>query len=362
MKILHTEASPGWGGQERRILHEALGMRARGHEIVFCVQTSGGLIKPARDQGFQVYELDFARRKILSSAKILLRILHQEHIQLVNTHSSADAWLAGILARFLKVPVIRTRHLSSAIRPGLNSLILYNWLADYVVTTCAEIVPKIQQQAHLPQQRCRSIPTGITPFKVCSEKIQAFRSQWGLQDTDCVVGTLCVLRGWKGVADLLQAAALLKDYPHLKWLIVGSGPSQDYFQNMMCELQLQDKVIFTGHLDHPFEALGAMDIFCLLSYAHEGVSQAALQAAWMKKPLITTPTGGLKEVCLPKHTGLLVPPCSPQEVAAAVTNLSQDILLRQSYGECAHQHVAQHFLTEAMLDKMEEIYAEVSHV
>ena len=33
MRILHTEASLGWGGQEIRILTEAAGMIARGHSV-----------------------------------------------------------------------------------------------------------------------------------------------------------------------------------------------------------------------------------------------------------------------------------------------------------------------------------------
>ena len=37
MRIVHTEASCGWGGQEIRILDESQGMRARGHEIMLLV-------------------------------------------------------------------------------------------------------------------------------------------------------------------------------------------------------------------------------------------------------------------------------------------------------------------------------------
>ena len=33
MRILHTENSCGWGGQEIRILSEATGMMARGHLV-----------------------------------------------------------------------------------------------------------------------------------------------------------------------------------------------------------------------------------------------------------------------------------------------------------------------------------------
>jgi hypothetical protein len=33
LRILHTEASLGWGGQEIRILTEAAGMIGRGHRV-----------------------------------------------------------------------------------------------------------------------------------------------------------------------------------------------------------------------------------------------------------------------------------------------------------------------------------------
>ena len=56
MRILHTESSTGWGGQEIRILHEAKGMRDRGHEVILAVKQSGKLIEKARHEGFKVYE------------------------------------------------------------------------------------------------------------------------------------------------------------------------------------------------------------------------------------------------------------------------------------------------------------------
>ncbi|MBT7461989.1 MAG: glycosyltransferase family 1 protein, partial [Waddliaceae bacterium] len=44
MHILHTEASPGWGGQEIRILRESEGLRERGHDVIFIIQENGGLV------------------------------------------------------------------------------------------------------------------------------------------------------------------------------------------------------------------------------------------------------------------------------------------------------------------------------
>ena len=43
MKILHTESSCGWGGQELRVLNEAAGMRGRGHEVLIAAPVESRL-------------------------------------------------------------------------------------------------------------------------------------------------------------------------------------------------------------------------------------------------------------------------------------------------------------------------------
>ncbi len=358
MRLLHTEASGGLGGQELRILREAEGMRARGHEVVMAVRSDGGLVHKAREAGFTVYELSFERRRAFSDLWQLLTIIRRHDIEVVNTHSSWDAWIGAVAARLARCRVLRTRHLSTPIRAGLNSRILYRLLADQVVTTCEATAETVQRQAGLEPERCRSIPTGVHDLAEYSqENIIAFRKRYGIASDHLVIGTVCVLRSWKGVQHLLQAAKELSDYPQLRWLIVGDGPARDYLQREHAELGLDERVIFTGHLDHPQLAMAAMDIFALLSFANEGVSQAALQAAYQGKPLVTTTTGGLREVCIDHETGLLVPASSPDAVAEAIKALVDDADLRTRLGAQAKQRVRDFFTIDHTLNAMEEVYA-----
>lgn len=362
MNILHTESSPGWGGQELRILKEAEGMRERGHQVIFAIQEKGGLVGPAREAGFLVYELPFRKSKALHVFFRLWSLIRKHKIGIINTHSSLDAWIGGIVGKLFGYPVIRTRHLSTPIRKGLNSLLLYNWLADQVVTTCEEVCKPICMQARLPALRCTSIPTGIDPRAIAYEldDVAAFRKKLGVGPDDCLIGTLCVLRGWKGVSDLLQAAKLLENEKGLKWVIVGSGASEEHFKQEWQTLGLEGKVFFTGHLSPPYTALAAMDIFVLLSWANEGVSQASLQAAWLEKPLITTTIGGLKEVCIDGETGLQVPIHDPEAVAEAVRQLASHPDQRAAMGKKAKTLVEERFMLDQMLDHMEEAYKKAS--
>lgn len=356
--ILHTESSPGWGGQEIRILKEAMGMRERGHTVIFALQKKTPLFAEAKKEGFKTYEISFAKSKALFALCKLLKIIYSQKVTVINTHSSLDAWIAGIAARLLCKPLLRTRHLSTSIRGGMNRFLLYRCLADTVITTCEETAVHLRKEGNFSIHRCHSIPTGVDPKKVNFDeaKVRAFRRSLGLKPDECLAGTLCVMRGWKGISDLLLAAKELETFPFLKWLVIGGGVSEAYFKKQMKELGLERKVIFTGHLESPFVALASIDIFLLLSWANEGVSQASLQAAWLRKPLITTSIGGLPEVCINGRTGIIVPPRSPHNVALAVKKLALDPYLRGYFGRNAKQLVKEQFLFCETLDKMETAY------
>ncbi|MBN4066972.1 glycosyltransferase family 4 protein [Simkania negevensis] len=362
MKILHTEASPGWGGQEMRILKEAMGMRTRGHDVIAAITKGGGLVSPMRQEGFTVYELPLNKRhQLFKNAIGLASIIRKHAIDIVNTHSSLDSWVGGIVARLMRKKVVRTRHLSTNIRKGFNSIVLYGKLADGVVTTCEDAAAMIRQQANLSHIRCHSVPTGINTneLNIDHDTIQSYRQQIGVSAQDCLIGTLCFLRTWKGVQDLLKAAQMVKGQRHIKWVVIGRGPSEGWLKSLAKELDVERQVVFFGHADIPALPLAALDVFALLSTGNEGVSQASLQAAYLQKPLITTPTGGLKEVCLDGITGCQVSINTPAAVADKAALLANNPQMRMDMGKKARQLVIEKFTIERTLDQMEAMYREV---
>lgn len=360
MNILHTEASPGWGGQEIRILREAEGMRAAGRTVIFAVMKGGKLIEEARSSGFIVYELNFQKWAWLWTFLRMICILKRHRIALVNTHSSLDSWLGGIVAWICRIPNVRTRHLSTPVRPGLNSRILYGFLPDFVVTTCEAIIPAIASQSKRALDTIRSIPTGVDPKRMqfSQQECQKFRENFSINSEDFLVGTACFMRSWKGILDFLQAAQQLRDVPRLRWVIIGGGHEEKYRQRAK-DLNLEGIVFFTGHLPYPIHALNALDVFALLSTAHEGVSQAVLQAAFLSKPLISTNIGGLSEVCIDNETGISVPTFSPTSVAQAVLRLMHNPILCKDFGTKARERVLEKFMMDRTVSEMKKVYDQV---
>jgi len=190
--------------------------------------------------------------------------------------------------------------------------------------------------------------------------VASFRKELGIEDEDCLVGTVCFVRSWKGIEDLMRAAHLLRDIKQIKWVIIGGG-FVDRYKGLAAELALDKILYFTGHLDDPAPAIAALDVFTLLSTANEGISQACLQAAYLEKPLVTTTVGGLPEVCRQLETGILVPPGKPKDVAAAVLALYDDPELRAQLGKRARQLVENSFTIKHTLDQMEQVYDQLLH-
>lgn len=345
MIILHTETSLGWGGQEIRIFEESLSMRDEGYTILLAAPSSSKLYERMKIAGFTVFPLSFR----WSSLWRLGAIIRKYRVDLINTHSSKDSWVGGVAARLFGCRVVRTRHLSTPVKTGLNSHILYRFLADAVVTTCEKTAQQLAKQSR--QKLCRSIPTGVKLDKI--QVNDDARIRFGIPEGHFVVGTLCVLRSWKGVQNLLQAAALCQELP-ITWLIVGDGSMRPQLQEQAKSLK---NIIFTGHVEPPYEALAAMDLFALLSSKNEGVSQATLQAGILGKPLITTTTGGLPEVCLHGTTGFHT--YSPEETANYVKRLYNDQTLRESMGRSVHTLVKERFTFDKTVAEMKKVYQEV---
>lgn len=97
LRILHTESSTGWGGQEIRILTEAQGFMARGHQVGLITPPEATIYSEAQRRGIPVIGLPIARkhlRPLLAMRQWLAH--HAQGFDVINTHSSTDSWLVAL--------------------------------------------------------------------------------------------------------------------------------------------------------------------------------------------------------------------------------------------------------------------------
>lgn len=360
MRIVHTEASCGWGGQEIRILTEARGMMARGHQVHLLCPAQAHIYVEAQRRGVAVDALPIGR-KGLRGVLALRRWLQRNPVDVLNTHSSTDTWLAALACATLAKapPIVRTRHISAAIPDNAATRWLYTRATRHIVTTGEKLRGQLIRDNGYPAGQITSVPTGIDTARFVPGDKAAARKRLGLDESAHYIGILATLRSWKGHHHLIEAFAAL-DAPGWRLLIVGDGPRYGFLTELLARLQLGDRVRMAGRQDNPELWLQALDLFCLPSYANEGVPQAVLQAMLAALPIVTTPVGSITEAVTDGLSGLIVAPERPDALAAALRRLIDDPDLARRLGEAARTEALRRFGLESMLDRMERVFAEAA--
>ena len=360
MRILHTENSCGWGGQEIRILSEATGMMARGHLVHLVCPREARIYPEAMARGLPVTALPIGRKNP-RGLFALRNWLRANPMDVINTHSSTDSWLAALACASLgrRPPIVRTRHISAPVPRNTATRWLYGQAAR-IVTTGEKLKSDLVATLGCDPARIVSIPTGIDTevYRPPGPEGRAeARRGLGLPADAFVFGIVATLRSWKGHADLLEAFARLQD-PSALLLLVGGGPQQENLERRIAELGLAGRALMPGNQAEVLPWLHALDVFALPSYANEGVPQALMQAMLTGLPAVTTDIGGIPEVAMDGETALVVPPRDVAALSAALARLRADDALRARLGEAARRHVAARHSRSLMLERMEDVFRE----
>jgi glycosyltransferase involved in cell wall biosynthesis len=360
MRILHTEASCGWGGQEIRILEEARGLIARGHEISLACPPHARIFSEAGRHGVPVIALPIGRKNLRGLFALRRHILRIRP-DVINTHSSTDTWLAALARLFLSTPppLVRTRHISAPIPCNAASRWLYTRATAHIVTTGERLRETLIRENGYPGEMITSIPTGVDPQRFQPGDRLAARQELGLDPDLRYIGIVATLRSWKGHHHLIDACRQIVGHDW-RLLIIGDGPRWDYLREMVARLGLDERVRFLGQREDPEHWLPAFDLFCLPSYANEGVPQAILQAMLAGLPIVTTPVGSITEAVEHGKSALIVAPGDITALAQAIQRLLDNPELGRSLGEAARSTALAHHTREAMLDAMQGLFERVT--
>ena len=355
LKIVHTESSDGWGGQEIRILEEAnLFNRHSDYACELLVSETSQFINRNPYPGLNINLGKISKKKIKGLFD-LVKKMNDLSPDIVVTHSSTDSWLVAIGSYFISRPykIIRTRHVSAPIKANLMTKWMYK-KAEKVVTTSSAIKEHIEDVIGLPASDVISVPTGVDCEKyapVTKEEKTVIRKKLGLTDNAFYLTMVSTLRSWKGHSFVLDA---LNDVPNCHLLIVGDGPQEENLLKQVKSLDLDDRVSFLGFRKDIPDILRASDIFLQPSYANEGVSQSLLQACATGLPCVVGNITGLNELITHNKTGYLVAPKSSSEIAKAIAEIVNEEKFFE-LGRNAREHVVKHHSLYSMYEKMNRV-------
>lgn len=298
----------------------------------------------------------------------LTALIRAQQPDIVHTHSGKAGILGRIAAHRACVPVV----VHSIHGPSFGTF--QGWFANALFraaeryaaryTTHFIAVAQAMAEQYLaagigrPDQFTR-IWSGfnLDPFLSAHNSL-ALRKQFGIAETDVVIGKIARFFELKGHDDLFAfAPELVRAVPHVKFLLVGDGVLRPQFEARARDLRLSKHFIFTG-LVPPGEIpplVGIMDILVHLS-TREGLARALPQAMAAAKPVVTYDCGGAREVCIDGETGFLLPQHDLAGLTDRLRQLAQNPALRLRLGLSAQTRVRDAFSIRTMVDDQFALY------
>ncbi len=355
MRILHTEWSGDFGGQERRVLAEVEGLQKRGHHMGIVCRKEARLYEESIQRGIEVHTLPLRNPYDITSIAKLSTYIRANRFDVVNSHSGKDSWIAGIAARLAGVSVlVRTRHLNIPLKRSVFNFIHY--LPDAYITCGTNMRKTLVEDCGFPPSEVVSIPTGVADefFAVTREPRGKLKYVGG--ETIPVISNVGILRGVKGHEVTLRAVPkVIEAFPNAIFLLVGDGPKRKGLEGMARSLGIEGSVVFAGYVGDVAQIYSFSDVAILSSHS-EGVPQSVMQAMAAGVPVVATFVGGVPEVVVHDQTGLLVNPSDHAALADGVIRLLRDKSLCNALSERAKRFIFENHSATVMLDKIEALY------
>ena len=200
-----------------------------------------------------------------------------------------------------------------------------------------------------------------------SVDVESFEASERPQTNDRLVQLLAVGRmvPKKGFADAIRAVAPLRDHA-VPWTlrIIGDGPLRDELESLAHEFDLGDRIEFSGAQSHDVvrDALHACDIVLAPSVTAEdgdteGLPTVILEAMATGRPVISTRHSAIPELVEDGVSGLLVDERDVGALTEAVASVLDDPGRRASMGEAGRARVCAQFSRRRQIDELEALYA-----
>lgn len=185
-------------------------------------------------------------------------------IDIVHTQTEFSMGLMGAsVSKYMRIPLVHTYHTwyEKYLHYVLNGkLISKKTVVHLSKLFCDQadlvISPSHQMKEVLVDYQIRKpihvLATGVkVPEKMNQEKLQNVRQEWGIEEDDYLLLSINRIAEEKNLKAIIeQFPEILAEIPNAKLILAGDGPQLEELQELTSALNLEEKIIFPGFVDH----------------------------------------------------------------------------------------------------------------
>lgn len=366
IRVLHFISDSNIGGAGRLLLHCLHHFDPARVTAAVALPRGSALTPLIRETGAEAIETDAGRDASHEAGAIraYCRVIRAWRPDIVHTHSAFDArvaaYLCGVKSR------IYTRH--SVFEPSARLTafpgkqiagFVNNTLATRIIAVADAAADNLMATGVRPD-KITVILNGVEPLAAAKpEERAALRASLGIAPRDFVCGISARFEPYKGHADLLEAAkTVVAARPDVRFLLMGTGSTEEETRRRAHEAGLDGHVIFTGFVPDVARYYNIMDLSLNCSYGTEATSLALIEAMSLGIPAVVTRFGGNPGVICDGENGLLTPVRDSAAMAQAILRAASDRALYDALSAGAARIFFEKFTAEAMTRRLEAVYEE----
>ncbi len=291
----------------------------------------------------------------------LFSFLRREQVDVVHAHLFGSNFWGTVIGRLARVPVIVAQEHGSSfkgkpIRRFIDREIIARG-ADVVIAVSREDRQSMIDIEGIKPEDVRLVRNALPP-QLPTQGRDA-RGELGIGPEDPVIGTVCELRREKAIEVLVDAAAaLIREFPRLRVLIVGDGPERARLEALITERGLTGTVEILGYRSDVPDLLAAIDVAVICS-DREGSPLALLEYMEAARPVVATRVGGIPHMIDHETQSLLIDPRDPEGLAQAIAELLGSPDRAKQMGRCAQERWHRDNDFDAMVKSFEQLYDEL---
>ena len=320
MKIAHLVLSNVYAGIEQHVNELILEQQKECEVILIC----NAEIEDRFDSPKIISIKNFSRNSPLGLLKLLL-LIQKMNLDLIHTHGSKTSSIVNLLRRFINIKHVATAH-------GIKKKTTPFLKADKLIAVSSKIQNSIQRDSI----KINNWWSPILPSNIDRKSNYVI----AIGRLEKVKGFDLLIESWKNISSNLIILGSGKEHSHLTQLIINLGLDD--------RIQIINEVSQNKLIDYYKQAS-----MLVVSSRNEGGPRVALEALYLKIPVISTDVGHMSEI-LPNE--LLAEPNN----LVSLTDLVERFVNNSNYNqESIYQYVAEEFSLTVKTRQTMDVYKEL---
>jgi L-malate glycosyltransferase len=188
--------------------------------------------------------------------------------------------------------------------------------------------------------------------------IPAKRKEIGIPENAFVVCCVANIRKIKGLNWLIESANFLPENPPIWFILVGDKSDSVKVRRMISRTKYPNNFVTIGYTENPSCYTSLCDLYVQPSLS-EGLGKTVIEAMCLKKPVVVTDKGGVKELVIDGITGFVVPAKSASALAEKITYCYNNREILPEMGKRAQANIIDNFNHNTTVENTYNLYLDL---